>query len=227
MYQAGLKQLKRHILALVPSAKIESVRFRSIAFQTPTSKLPDDEDTKGKQPPKKEKVRSHDRERTSAWKDDQDDSTKTDEKKFLTPSQKKRIAFINQDFHSDASSVNAYVVLAHSSLEPIVSPYDTARLVVEKCNGSTFMERVLRVDVVGQSDAIGDPKLSVFVGNLDFASKDEDLRVFFEGVVSAERGPPEEGTRWVTRVRIVRDRETQLGKGFAYVQFAVSVPILP
>ena len=27
---------------------------------------------------------------------------------------------------------------------------------------------------------------------------------------------------WVTRVRIVRDRDTQLGKGFAYVQFVVS-----
>lgn len=36
----------------------------------------------------------------------------------------------------------------------------------------------------------GDPKLCVFVGNLDFASKEEDLRVFFEGVVSGERGPP-------------------------------------
>jgi nucleolar protein 12 len=75
----------------------------------------------------------------------------------------------------------------------------------------------------------GNPKLSVFVGNLDFGCKEEDLRVFLEGVVSSERGPPGEdasedgGKRlktWVTRVRIVRDKETQLGKGFGYVQFA-------
>jgi nucleolar protein 12 len=81
---------------------------------------------------------------------------------------------------------------------------------------------------------------------LDFASREEDVRVFFEGLVSAERGPRsavtgddsdtenEEGTddpnahgskpkTWVTRVRIIRDKDTQLGKGFAYVQFAVGV----
>ncbi|KAH8977973.1 hypothetical protein EDB86DRAFT_3067481 [Lactarius hatsudake] len=54
-------------------------------------------------------------------------------------------------------------------------------------------------------------------------------RTFFEGVVSAELGPPssnyEEGAKekpktWVTRVRIVRDKDTLFGKGIAYVQFA-------
>lgn len=108
------------------------------------------------------------------------------------------------------------------------------------------MERMIRVDFVGRrgsqiddngsapkninSSIDGDPKLSVFIGNLDFASKEEDLRVFFEGIMSAERGPPELGgsdegasrsKTWVTRVRIVRDKDTQLGKGFGYVQFAV------
>jgi nucleolar protein 12 len=111
------------------------------------------------------------------------------------------------------------------------------------------MERVLRVDLVGRvragrpsgtlngavksSVVETDPRLSVFVGNLDFASKEEDLRIFFEGVISAEKGPPpisqEKGAEddewsrpstWVTHVRIVRDKDTQLGKGFAYVQFS-------
>jgi nucleolar protein 12 len=121
-----------------------------------------------------------------------------------------------------------------------MDPYEAAKAAVEKCDGTVFMERMIRVDVVVGREAVergnegkegvGDPKLAVFVGNLDFASKEEDLRVFFEGVVSTERGPPplkedEEGVKrpntWVARVRIVRDKETQLGKGFAYIQFSV------
>ncbi|KAF8917378.1 hypothetical protein CPB85DRAFT_1374198 [Mucidula mucida] len=190
--KAGLKQLKRHILSF-------SVRFRSIAFQTPTSKLPDEDDDKAKSKPKaKEKIRAHDRERTSAWKDDEGD--KGDEKKFLTPGQKKRIAFINHDFHSSApaSTRMSYLPIAQT---PGRESYEAAQLAAENLTRSAI-------------------QMSVFVGNLDFASKEEDLRVFFEGVMSAERGPPPEGSTWVTRVRIVRDRETQLGKGFAYVQFS-------
>jgi len=66
------------------------------------------------------------------------------------------------------------------------------------------------------------------VGNLEFAAKEEEVRVFFEGLVAKERGKAkaEEGEggegRWVTNVRIVRDRATGLGKGFAYVALKVS-----
>lgn len=123
----------------------------------------------------------------------------------------------------------------------VMDPGEAAKAAVEKCDGTVFMERMIRVDVVRREavetgkEGVGDPKLAVFVGNLDFASKEEDLRAFFEGVVSAERGPPplkedEEGVEkpntWVTRVRIVRDKETQLGKGFAYIQFAVGFSLL-
>lgn len=170
------------------------------------------------------------------------------------------------------------------------SPYEVAALAVQHCNATVFMERTIRVDRVSTtstaaatgnsassssavttkangSDAVGaDPKKTIFVGNLDFASKEEDLRVYFEGVVSGERGPRGDGSddegsdeeeeedeedeedgeedgseegegkrgkkgakgkkakTWVTSVRIVRDRDTQLGKGFAYVQFAVRLP---
>jgi nucleolar protein 12 len=133
-----------------------------------------------------------------------------------------------------------------------MDPYEAARFAVERCDGTSFMDRLIRVDLVNKKTLVGekadpvkssvldtDPKLSVFVGNLDFASKEEDLRVFFEGVISAERGPPpdtgiDDGddamgetnkrpTAWVSRVRIVRDKDTQLGKGFAYIQFTVRV----
>lgn len=269
------KQLQRHILSFLPTAKIESVRFRSIPFQAPTTKLPtsDDEDgtAKPKTVPKKE-ARQHVRERTSTWRSNLDekdeDGLQKDEKRFLNPAQKKKIAFINHEFHSTADTVNAYIVFAHlpslegrsANLPPppsTMDPYQAARLAAEKCNNTLFMERMLRVDLVGKNkgeNADGktdndvvkhaanfgtDPRLSVFVGNLDFASKEEDLRVFFEGVISTEKGPPppsldQEGEDaaskkpavWVTRVRIVRDKDSQLGKGFAYVQFAVCLHFL-
>jgi nucleolar protein 12 len=183
---------------------------------------------------------------------------KKDDKTYLTTNQKKKIAFINQDFHNTADAVNAYIVFAHPPdtsaraanlppLPPTLDPYEAAKLAVEKCNNTTFMERLIRVDHVGKIGAKvtsrsaededihgyagplqdADPKLSIFVGNLDFESKEEDLRVFFETLLEAEKGkPPGEGDAdkprtWVTHVRIVRDKDTQLGKGFAYVQFIV------
>ncbi|KAG1780594.1 hypothetical protein EV702DRAFT_1078915 [Suillus placidus] len=227
------KQLHRHILSLVPTAKIESTRFRSIAFQNPTSKLPDDDGKEQTIP------RQHDRDRASSWRKTNptaDEPTK-DEKKFLTPSQKKKVAFINHELHPSADSVNAYVSDLSNlpPLLPAMDPHEAARLAVEACNGTVFMDRTIRVDSLGRpADSIGkqnallgtfagDPKSSVFVGNLDFASKEEDLRAFFESLITAECGPPSQASdapkHWVSRVRIVRDKETQLGKGFAYVQF--------
>jgi nucleolar protein 12 len=120
-----------------------------------------------------------------------------------------------------------------------MDPYEAATVAVEKCNGTVFEGKTIRVDRVrkggpgeANGERLGDPKLSIFVGNLDFASKEEDLRAFFETFITNERGArpqaqaPEVGdetrsSRWVTRVRIVKDKDTQVGKGFAYVQFAV------
>ena len=255
-----LKQFKRHILSFVPTAKIESVRFRSIAFQKPTTKLPSETDpapspsdlsrraTKDKDP-----LRQHDIDRISSWRGSKDSSTTDSEKKFLTPQEKKRVAFIKQDFHGDGDAVNAYIVFAHPPpketakrsenappLPDIMDPYEAAKVAVEQCDGTTFEGKTVRVDSVRKGGAgdtggegLGDPKLSIFVGNLDFSSKEEDLRVFFETLVTNERGArPQDSedeekarsSRWVTRVRIIKDKDTQLGKGFAYVQFAVRYP---
>jgi nucleolar protein 12 len=60
---------------------------------------------------------------------------------------------------------------------------------VDLVDKSSLVDKVSETGHVG---LVGDPKLSVFVGNLDFASKEEDLRVFFEGVVGAGRT----GTIW-------------------------------
>ena len=257
------KQLQRHVLSFVPSAKIESIRFRSIPFRIPTSKLPtsEDEASKLKAKPKKPDLREHTRERLSLWRrkleDKDEENVKADEKHYLTPAQKKKIAYIHQEFHSSADTVNAYIVFAYPvgpedrpanlpPLPPTMDPYQAALLAAAKANGSLFMERVIRVDLAPKMATTTlptpdihepNPRLSIFIGNLDFASKEEDLRAFFEALISTERGPPGEDAdgddehddagmkippTWVTRVRIIRDRDTQLGKGFAYVQFSVS-----
>ncbi|KAI6128796.1 hypothetical protein EDD17DRAFT_1852840 [Pisolithus thermaeus] len=244
------KRLRQHILTLVPTAKIESIRFRSIPFQIPTTNLSLNQDASDD----KKKARQHERDRATSWREahPDDDTSKIDAKKFLTPSQKKKIAFINHHVHSGADSVHAYIVFAYPQPPelrppnlppppPVMDPFEAVRLALEKCNRTIFMDRMLRVDSVRHSEtspslnataattnqAIGEPKLTVFVGNLDFASKEDDLRVFFETLIHAERGPPPQDSgsdstkhsTWVTRVRMIRDKDTQLGKGFAYVQF--------
>ncbi|KAH7106888.1 hypothetical protein BKA62DRAFT_685413 [Auriculariales sp. MPI-PUGE-AT-0066] len=208
------KQLSRHLLASIDNAKVDSVRFRSVAFQNPTASLKEGEEEAAVRLVAKKPAHKGDddlstkerrqKDRADNWRHKQDDTT-ANEKKFLSPAEKRRIAFIHKEFHEDATSVTAYTI---------------AKQVVKLCNDTIFMDRTIRVDHVGeQRHAETDPKRSIFVGSLDFAAKDEDLRVFFESLLSTERGPAEDKT-WVTQVRIVRDANTQLGKGFAYVEFA-------
>jgi nucleolar protein 12 len=248
------KQLQRHILSFIPSAKIESTRFRSVPFNAPTSTL-----SPTTPPPQ----RDHDRTRASSWKTKEsppDPKPTDDSKQFLTPSQKKKIAFINHEFHSTADTVHAYIVFAYPvppdsrpsnlpPLDPAMDPFIAAKEAVKKADGSLFLERIIRVDSVGEKPRLGDdqraaeeadipapkdsdPKCTLFVGNLEFTSEEGDLRAFFESLLKTERGEPPtpaESTEhkprtWVKRVRIIKDKETQLGKGFAYVQFIASLP---
>ena len=82
----------------MPSAKIESVRFRSVAFKKPTAELPTDD---GKTKPKPtSKVREHDRSRAASWRgEDKDEADATPAKRFLTPQEKKRVAYIKHEIH--------------------------------------------------------------------------------------------------------------------------------
>ncbi|KAJ7478622.1 hypothetical protein B0H11DRAFT_1279696 [Mycena galericulata] len=274
------KQLSRHLLAFLPpgsKVKIESTRFRSVAFRDPTSSTALSTDAKVSANAVPIPGANHAAARASTWRKsgkgandaeggesggaaqgaggDGDGDT---EKQYLTPAQKKKILFIQGAIHPEARGVNAYVVFAHHTLgtgdaeaeagakeEDEDTPYRAAAHVARAANASVFMERTLRVDLcaplpssssgadgMDMGGAAGDPKRSVFVGNLDFGAREDDVREFFEGVVAGERGPAPtptdeavEGTtapvggRWVLGVRLVRDRETQLGKGFGYVRF--------
>ena len=110
----------------------------------------------------------------------------------------RKMAFIAKELHSNRETLNAYIVFKdQASANAALS-----------LNGSVFLEKHIRVDVSEQSATKSyDTKKSVFVGNLSFDAEDEHLWDFF-----ADCGE-------INRVRIVRDRKTNVGKGFAYVQF--------
>jgi nucleolar protein 12 len=190
-------------------------------------------------------------------KDNQDEH-EDQAKSYLTPAEKKRIAFIRREFHEEGATVNAYVVFAHpdphrkESLPPVMDPFQAAAMIAKHIDGSSLMDRTLRVDRVGarrdgQPDEERDPSSTVFVGNLEFTANEEDVRSFFETLLVSEIGPPTQkigenssstsqsgseedsesespdSSHWVHSVRIVRDKDTQLGKGFAYIRFTVSL----
>lgn len=245
----GQAALRTHLLSFAKGAKIESFRFRSVAFAAPTAPEVGDEEEKGRR-------EKRERERAKAWRESQEGSTTgtrgnqrgDDEvvdrsKSFIDSKGKRKVAFIKKEFHSEADSCNAYVVFAHphpdrsANVAPITDPYEAAEAALA-ANGSEFMDRTIRVDrtrlpssvaLASATNALGkrdawlpsgtDPKTSLFVGGLDYAAKDQDVRAFFEALVTGERGAPQGHPHWVTDVRIVRDKDTQLGKGFGYVHF--------
>ncbi len=71
----------------------------------------------------------------------------------------------------------------------------------------------LRVDRVGAAAAAArDPARTVFVGNVAFDASEEEVRAHFAAALAGEGG---DGA--VEGVRLVRDAETQVGKGFGFV----------
>ncbi|KAB8284833.1 nucleolar protein 12 [Yarrowia lipolytica] len=108
----------------------------------------------------------------------------------------RKVAFISQQFHSKRDTVNAYIVFKN-----VKSVKGALTL-----NGSVFKGFHMRVDSVAHPGA-QDHKRCVFVGALDFEEQEESLWEAFSSCGDVEY------------VRIVRDPKTNVGKGFAYVQF--------
>ncbi|KAJ0421044.1 hypothetical protein BJY00DRAFT_282966 [Aspergillus carlsbadensis] len=140
----------------------------------------------------------------------------------------KRAAFAQQEIHNDTTpSTNAYAVY---------STAQAAKRAPAALNGTIVLDRHLRVDNVAHPSKV-DHKRCVFVGNLDFidnetgtengekkkknrapADVEEGLwRTFNVHTPGTKSTVPGRGN--VESVRVVRDRSTRVGKGFAYVQF--------
>ena len=108
-----------------------------------------------------------------------------------------------------------------------------AREAAKKLNGTMVLDRHLRVDSVAHPAKI-DHRRCVFVGNLGFVDDVTNMDAAEDGDndkrprKSKEPADIEEGL-WrqfgkvgaVESVRVVRDKTTRVGKGFAYVQFKV------
>ncbi|KAG1929696.1 RNA-binding protein 34 [Pimephales promelas] len=113
------------------------------------------------------------------------------------PTLSRKVAAIQRKVHPKKQNINAYVVFRE----------EEAAAGALKWNGHEIQTGFhIRVDRVSKRSA-HDHKRSIFVGNLPYDVSELPLREHFE----------ECGT--VEAVRLVRDRDSGMGKGFGYVLF--------
>uniref|UniRef100_H2TU41 RNA binding motif protein 34 n=1 Tax=Takifugu rubripes TaxID=31033 RepID=H2TU41_TAKRU len=108
------------------------------------------------------------------------------------PSMSRKVAVIKRKIHPKKQSMNAYVVFKDEG--GVTRALERNGLEIEK----DFYIRV---------DKVHDHKRSVFVGNLSFDINELAFRHHFEDCGSVEA------------VRLVRDQNSGLGKGFGYILF--------
>ncbi|EMG50848.1 Nucleolar protein 12 [Candida maltosa Xu316] len=110
----------------------------------------------------------------------------------------RKVAFAKKNLHKSRDSVNAYIVFKDKQ----------ASKAAKELNATVFEDHHLRVDHVAHP-APKDNKRTIFVGNLDFEEREETLWKYFNSKLDND----------VESVRVIRDSKTNMGKGFALVQF--------
>ena len=137
----------------------------------------------------------------------------------------KKAAFAKRDLmDSTTKSTNAYAVYTTQL---------AAREATKRLNGTIVLDRHLRVDSVAHP-AKQDHRRCVFVGNLGFVDDPSTMNATEDNANNKRPRKPKEAADveeglWrqfskagtVESVRVVRDKTTRIGKGFAYVQFEV------
>lgn len=123
----------------------------------------------------------------------------------------KKALVINGKINEAVDSVNAYIVFkteqaAEASLSQNMSMIGGNHIRVDR---ACPPRKKLKGD--DASSSLYSNKRTVFVGNLPFDVKDEELYQLFCGIKQLESN--------VEAVRVIRDRHTSLGKGIAYVLF--------
>ncbi|CAI9785007.1 unnamed protein product [Fraxinus pennsylvanica] len=118
-------------------------------------------------------------------------------------------AVIKKQINENADSVHAYVVFktedcAQASLAHNMAVVGGNHIRVDRACPP-------RKKLKGDSSPLYDNRRTVFVGNLPFDVKDEEIYQLFSGIKNLEAS--------VEAVRVVRDPGTSLGKGIAYVLF--------
>ncbi|XP_042189647.1 RNA-binding protein 34 [Callorhinchus milii] len=117
----------------------------------------------------------------------------------VEPSISRKLATIQRNVHPKRRNLNAYVVFKVED--------DAVKAV--KRNGHEIKKGFhIRVDLASKSNVHNHGK-SIFIGNLSYEIEEDEVRQHF-----SDCGP-------IESVRIVRDRESGMGKGFGYVLFQV------
>ncbi|XP_029632529.1 RNA-binding protein 34 [Salmo trutta] len=113
------------------------------------------------------------------------------------PSMSRKVAAIQRKVHPKKQSINAYVVFEAE---------EGAEKALERNGMEIEKDFHIRVDRVSKS-ASHDHKRSIFIGNLPFDINELPLRQHFEECGKVEG------------VRLVRDKNSGMGKGFGYILF--------
>ncbi|GAB4857849.1 hypothetical protein Ancab_015755 [Ancistrocladus abbreviatus] len=127
----------------------------------------------------------------------------------LDSKEPKKVKVIHNKINEAADSVHAYIVFkTEDAVEASLAH-----------NMAVFGGNHIRIDracpprkkLKGDSSPLYDNKRTVFVGNLPFDVKDEELYQLFCGISRLESS--------IEAIRVIRDPQTSLGKGIAYVLF--------